>query len=112
MSRQRSSRSSRTASTPIDPILEARCRVYYLMGWMVLFRDQERLSWDVLIQLNVAERGAGPTYVVRGAMSVGVIFDILGQAGVARRYHHWAQGLAELLDHPVARADAATGLSW
>jgi tetratricopeptide (TPR) repeat protein len=45
-------------------------------------------------------------------MSVGIIFDILGQAGVARRYHDWAQRLADFLDHPVARADAATGLSW
>lgn len=96
----------------IDPVLEERCRVYYLLGWMDLFRDQERLTWDVLIQLNTAEQGAGPTYVVRGAMSVGFIFDILGQPGVARRYHDWAQRLAEFLDHPVARADAATGLSW
>jgi tetratricopeptide (TPR) repeat protein len=45
-------------------------------------------------------------------MSVGIIFDILGQAGVARRYHDWAQRLAGEIDHPVARADAATGLSW
>jgi tetratricopeptide (TPR) repeat protein len=99
-------------TTAIDPVLEERCRLYYLMGWMDLFRDQERLTWDVLVQLNVAERGAGPTYVVRGAMSVGIIFDILGQAGVAGRYHDWAGRLAEFLDHPVARADAATGVSW
>jgi tetratricopeptide (TPR) repeat protein len=45
-------------------------------------------------------------------MSVGIIFDILGQPGVARRYHDWAQRLAEDLDHPVARADAATGVAW
>ena len=97
---------------PIDPVLEERCRLYYLLGWMDLFRDQERLTYDVLIQLNVAEQGAGPAYVVRGAMSVGIIFDILGQPGVARRYHDWAERLAEDLDHPVARADAATGVAW
>jgi class 3 adenylate cyclase/tetratricopeptide (TPR) repeat protein len=96
----------------IDPVLEERCRIYYMIGWMDLMRDQEHLTWDVLIQLNVAERGAGPTYVVRGAMSVGIIFDILGQAGVARRYHTWTQRLAEEIDHPVARADAATGMCW
>src|SRR5258705_367714 len=96
----------------IDPMLEERCRIYYMMGWMDLQRDQEHLTGDVLIQLNVAERGAGPTYVVRGAMSVGIIFDILGQAGVARRYHPWTQRLAEELDHPAARADAATGMCW
>jgi tetratricopeptide (TPR) repeat protein len=97
---------------PIDPVLEERCRLYYLLGWMDLFRDQERLTHDVLIQLNVAEQGAGPGYVVRGAMSVGIIFDILGQPKVARRYHDWAERLAAELDHPVARADAATGMSW
>lgn len=96
----------------IDPVLEERCRIYYLLGWMDLFRDQQRLALDVLVQLNTAERGAGPTYVVRSAMSVGVLMDLLGQAGTAKRYHAWASELAEWLDHPVARADAATGLSW
>lgn len=97
---------------PVDRVLEERCRIYFLSGWMDLFRDQERLTMDVLLALNTAERGAGPTHVVRGAMSVGVIFDILGQPGTAFRYHEWARTLAEEIDHPVARADAAVGRAW
>ena len=98
--------------TPIDPVLEERCRLYYLLGWMDIHRDQEQLTLDVLLQLNVAERGAGTPYVVRGAMSVGVMFDILGQPGTAGRYHAWTRSLAEELDHPVARADHGLGLAW
>lgn len=96
----------------IDPVLEERCRLYYLIGWMDLFRDQEQLTLDVLLQLNTAERGAGPAYVVRGAMSVGIMFDILGQPGTARRYHDWAMHLSEDLDNPTALADAWQGLAW
>ncbi len=97
---------------PVDRVLEERCRLYYLMGWMDLHRDQEQLTLDVLLGLNVAEQGAGAPYVVRSAMGVGIMFDILGQPGTAARYHAWTRSMAEELDHPVARADHATGLAW
>jgi class 3 adenylate cyclase/tetratricopeptide (TPR) repeat protein len=97
---------------PVDRVLEERCRLYYLIGWMDLFRDQEQLTLDVLLQLNTAEQGAGPAYVVRGAMSLGIMFDILGQPRTAARYHDWARRLAEEIDHPVARADSWIGVAY
>jgi class 3 adenylate cyclase/tetratricopeptide (TPR) repeat protein len=96
----------------IDRVAEEQCRVFYMLGWMDLFRDQERLTVDVLKQLNIAEHAAGPAYVVRGAMSVGVLFDIIGQPKTAARYHRWAAALAAEIDHPVALGDAQQGLTW
>jgi class 3 adenylate cyclase/tetratricopeptide (TPR) repeat protein len=98
--------------TAVDRIVDERCRMYGLMGWMHFFLDQERDILDVLLLLETAERGGRAADVVKGAMGVGVALDVVGLHAIAGRYHSAALALAAGIDHPIARADAHIGMAW
>jgi class 3 adenylate cyclase/tetratricopeptide (TPR) repeat protein len=94
------------------PVLDERCRIYYLIAWMDIFRDQERLPVATLQAFDTAERGASPRWLARSAMSMGFLFDAIGWKATAGRYLRFSQQMADELDNPVARGDAANGLAW
>lgn len=96
----------------LDRVVDERCRIYGLMGWMHFFIDQERSALDVLLLLDTAEGRGRATDVVKGAMGVGTALDVIGLHRIASRYHEAALTLAADIDHPIARADAHIGMAW
>ena len=96
----------------IDRVIDERCRIYGLMGWMHFFIDQERSALDVLLLLDTAEGKGRATDVVKGSMGVGTAMDVMGLYGIGERYHHAALAMATHIDHPIARADAHVGMAW
>ena len=96
----------------VDRVVDERCRIYGLMGWMHFFLDQERSLLDVLLLLDTAEHDGRATDLVKGAMGVGTALDVFGLHAIAGRYHRAALALADGIDHPIARADAHIGMAW
>lgn len=96
----------------VDRVIDERCRIYGLMGWMHFFIDQERSALDVLLLLDTAEGKGRATDVVKGAMGVGTAMDIMGLSWIGDRYHEAALAMAAHIDHPIARADAHVGMAW
>ncbi len=101
-------RGERTA----DRNVEECCRIYYLLSYIDLFGDQERLGFDIFAQINTADQGAGREYLARGLMGAGVFFDIVGLHGLAARYHRRAADVAKILNSPLADGDVHVGLAF
>jgi class 3 adenylate cyclase/tetratricopeptide (TPR) repeat protein len=105
-------RPGQSEAAAVDRVIDERCRIYGLMGWMHFFIDQERSALDVLLLLDTAEGKGRATDVVKGSMGVGTAMDVLGLPGIGGRYHEAALAMAARIDHPIARADAHVGMAW
>ncbi len=99
----------RRPAVPAPPSVEERAHICELMGWIDYFLDQERLILDVVMLLNVSERGGHAVGVVQGATGMGLICDLLPIFWLAGRYHRRAMRLAELSQHPLAFGLARLG---
>jgi tetratricopeptide (TPR) repeat protein len=77
-------------------------RVYVDLAWIHYFADQERLVYDCVAALNRAESDGFAAGVVTGCSGVGLILDLLGFFGVARRYHDRAVAMTQYVDDAVA----------
>ncbi len=102
-------RSRRQMRSPPDPTAEEQARLYEAMLWIDYFRDPERFVLDAFVYLNFAERHGLVTGIVQGAISVGVICDILSRSRLADYYHRYAVAQATQFQHPLAIGYAYLG---
>jgi tetratricopeptide (TPR) repeat protein len=65
---------------------------------------------DVVRSLDVAERGELQTGISQGSSGVGLALDVVNRNRLASRYIERAVGIAEELDHPVAKGEAYLAL--
>ena len=89
-----------------DPAAAERLRAYKTMAWIDYFGDQERLVYDCLAMLNSSEQARFYVGAVLGSSAVGLIFDLVGLFGFARRYHDRAVTLTEGIEDAIAIARA------
>ena len=85
-------------TTGTDLAAEEQLHIYTTMAWIDYFGDQERLVYDCLALLNVSETGQVAAGVAAGSSAVGLILDLVGLFGLARRYHDRAVELSSPLE--------------
>jgi class 3 adenylate cyclase/tetratricopeptide (TPR) repeat protein len=88
----------RRRTTGTDPAAEEQLHIYTTMAWIDYFADQERLVYDCLALLNVSETGQVAAGAAGGSSAVGLILDLVGLFGLARRYHDRAVELSSTLE--------------
>jgi class 3 adenylate cyclase/tetratricopeptide (TPR) repeat protein len=88
----------RRRTTGTDLAAEEQLHIYTTMAWIDYFGDQERLVYDCLALLNVSETGQVAVGVAGGSSAVGLILDLVGLFGLARRYHDRAVALSSTLE--------------
>jgi len=84
------------------PVVEEIARIYLDLGWIHYFTDQERLIYDTVTILNRTEEAGFDSGTLLGASGVGLILDLVGLFGVARRYHDRAVTIAQRVEDPAA----------
>lgn len=80
--------------------------ICYLMSWMDYLINRERMLLDSLLELHVGERSDYALAEARGLSSVGFGFMTLNLRGISRRYHRWANAVAQRADTLPALAFA------
>jgi class 3 adenylate cyclase/tetratricopeptide (TPR) repeat protein len=96
----------RTGAAQRDGAAEERVGIYKAMAWINYFDDQERFIYDCLALLNGSEQTRSEVGIVMGTSGVGVILDLMGLFGFARRYHDRAVALTKGLEDAVAIGQA------
>lgn len=79
--------------------VEEQVRANEITAWIEAFGDTERFLLCSLRALNISEREGYARGVARGCTGIGITMDLLPAFRIAERYHNWALGVAEQIDH-------------
>ncbi len=82
-------------SEVVSQAVEEEARIHYLLGWIFLFTERERLLWASVRRLNFAEQSGFLAGAAAGNAAFGVVWDMVPMLKLAEGYHHRAVILAE-----------------
>jgi tetratricopeptide (TPR) repeat protein len=86
--------------------------IAHMMSWTDYFLDKERMLLDSLLELHAGECSEHALAEARGLSSVGFGMMTFGARGLARRYHHRAQAVAQGSANLSAVAFAGMALAF
>ena len=91
-------------------VAEEQLRVYSTLGWIDYFETQERLLFDSLRVVNLAERSQARSALVPGLAGIGILCEALHWPRLARHYLGRAIEVSEEIQNPVTRGIAYLGM--
>jgi class 3 adenylate cyclase/tetratricopeptide (TPR) repeat protein len=82
-------------SEEVSLAVEEEARIHYLLGWIFLFTERERLLWAAVRRLNFAEQSGYLPGAASGSAAFGVVLDMVPLLKLAEAYHRRAVSLAD-----------------
>ena len=102
-----------SARRSMDPAVATEIStIAHMMSWTDYFLDKERMLLDSLLELHAGECSEHALAEARGLSSVGFGMMTFGARGLARRYHHRAQAVAQRSANLSAVAFAGMALAF
>ena len=83
------------ASEEISLAVEEEARIHYLLGWIFLFTERERLLWASTRRLNFAEQSGFLPGAASGSAAFAIVWDMVPLLKLAEAYHRRAVILAD-----------------
>ena len=92
----------RNVSSERSDAANEACQVIIAMGWIHVFTDSERLGFDTLVLVSLAEESGNDVQISIALGYLGLLFNVLGMHRLADRYHPRAIALARKNGNPIA----------